>query len=146
MIVGVLGGGQLRRMLALAGYPLGLRFRFLAPSPDAPAGQVAELVVDDYADAAALERFRAGLDVLTYEFESVPAATVRALARHVPVYPPPQALEVAQDRLHEQTLFRRLDIPTPPFAPVESEADLRHALDQIGLPAVLKTSRRIKRP
>lgn len=141
MIVGVLGGGQLGRMLALAGYPLGLRFRFLDPSPDAPAGQVAELVVADYADAAALERFRVGLDVVTYEFESVSAATVRELAPHVPVYPPPQALEVAQDRLHEKTLFQRLDIPTPRFAPVDSEADLRHALGELGLPAVLKTRR-----
>jgi 5-(carboxyamino)imidazole ribonucleotide synthase len=141
MIVGVFGGGQLGRMLALAGYPLGLRFRFLDPSPDAPAGQVAELVVGDYSDAAAQERFRAGLEVVTYEFESVPATAVRSLARHVSVYPLPEALEVAQDRLNEKNLFQRLGIPTPRFASVETEAELWQAVDQIGLPAVLKTRR-----
>lgn len=141
MIVGVLGGGQLGRLLALAGYSLGLRFRFLDPSPDASAGQLAELLVGDYLDASAMDRFRNGIDVATYEFESVPAAAVRSLARQVPVFPPPDALEVAQDRLNEKLLFDRIGIPTPLYAPVDSEADLRHALDRIGLPAVLKTRR-----
>jgi 5-(carboxyamino)imidazole ribonucleotide synthase len=141
MMVGVLGGGQLGRMLALAGYPLGLRFRFLDPSPQAPAGHLAELISANYDDLRALERFVTGLDLVTYEFENVPAATARFLANHIPVYPPPEALEAAQDRLAEKTLFRRVGIPVPEFAPVHSLPDLETALEQVGLPAVLKTRR-----
>ncbi|MGH7457020.1 MAG: 5-(carboxyamino)imidazole ribonucleotide synthase, partial [bacterium] len=87
MTIGVLGGGQLGRMLALAGYPLGLRFRFYDPSPQAPAGHLAELISANYDDLKALERFAAGLDLVTYEFENVPAASAYFLAKHVPVYP-----------------------------------------------------------
>jgi 5-(carboxyamino)imidazole ribonucleotide synthase len=107
-LVGVLGGGQLGRMLGLAGIPLGLRFRFLDPSADAPAGAVGELVVAPYDEAHRL----ADADVVTYEFENVPVAAVRGLAH---VQPPPAALEAAQDRLAEKTLFRRLGIPTVEF-------------------------------
>jgi 5-(carboxyamino)imidazole ribonucleotide synthase len=128
-------------MLALAGYPLGLRFRFLDPAPDAPMHPLAEQIVGAYDDAAALDRFVDGLDVVTYEFENVPVAAARHLAQHAPVYPPLHALEVAQDRLHEKTFFQRLGIPTPPFAPVDTRADLEAALERIGLPAVLKTRR-----
>lgn len=141
MIVGVLGGGQLGRMLALAGYPLGLRFRFLDRSADATAGQVGELIVGDYEDRATLARFATGLTVATYEFENVPVGAARALAEHVAVHPPPRALEVAQDRLAEKTLFRDLGIPVPAFARVDSRADLDAGLDRLGLPAVLKTRR-----
>jgi len=141
MIVGVLGGGQLGRMLALAGYPLGLQFRFLDPAPDAPAGQLAELMVGAYDNAALLEQFVCGVDVVTYEFENVPVATVQMLGRHVPIYPPPKALEVAQDRLTEKQFFQGLGIPTPPFAPVDTFIDLTAAIAVIGLPAVLKTRR-----
>jgi len=140
MKIGILGGGQLGRMLALAGYPLGLRFRVFDPQPDAAAaGHVAELVTGRYEDRAALERFAAGLDVITYEFENVPAATLEYLAARVPVYPPPRALACSQDRLSEKTTFRKLDIPTAEFAPVDSLADLTSALHQVGLPAILKT-------
>jgi 5-(carboxyamino)imidazole ribonucleotide synthase len=139
--VGVLGGGQLGRMLALAGYPLSLRFRFLDPAPHSPAGQMAPHITAAFDDAEALQRFASDLEVVTYEFENVPAASVRALAQRVPVYPPPQALEAAQDRLSEKTLFQQLEIPVPPFAPVASLDDLRQALTRIGLPAVLKTRR-----
>jgi 5-(carboxyamino)imidazole ribonucleotide synthase len=141
MIVGVLGAGQLGRMLALAGYPLGLRFRFLDPTPDSPAGQLAEQVVGRYDDQAALDRFAAGLTAVTYEFENVPVAAAHYLAERVPVFPPPAALEVAQDRLAEKTFFARLGIPTPPFAPVDSRRDLQDACARLGLPAVLKTRR-----
>ncbi|HZP81272.1 MAG TPA: 5-(carboxyamino)imidazole ribonucleotide synthase [Chthonomonadaceae bacterium] len=141
MRVGVLGGGQLGRMLALAGYPLGLHFRFLDPAPASPAGQMAECLPAAFDDAEALARFADGLEVVTYEFENVPAPSVRDLARRVPVSPPPEALETAQDRLSEKTLFQRLGIPVPPFAPVETQADLEQALARIGLPAVLKTRR-----
>jgi 5-(carboxyamino)imidazole ribonucleotide synthase len=141
MIVGVLGGGQLGRMLALAGCPLGLRFRFLDLSPRAPAGHLAELHAGDYEDPDALHRFAEGLDVVTYEFENVPVASARLLAERLPVYPPPAALEAAQDRLVEKTFFQSLDIPTPPFLAVDSEESFRAALRLIGLPAVLKTRR-----
>ncbi len=141
MTVGILGAGQLGRMLALAGYPLGLRFRFFDLAPDAPASHLAAQMVADYNDYAALERFATGLDVVTYEFENVPVAAARWLAERVPVYPPPQALEAAQDRLAEKTFFRKLGIPTPPFAAVNSLADLQAAVASISLPAVLKTRR-----
>ena len=141
MIIGVLGAGQLGRMLALAGVPLGLRLRFLDPTPDAPAGQVAEQIVAGYDDPAALDRFAAGLTAATDEFENVPVAAAHYLSERVPVFPPPAALEIAQDRLAEKTFFARLDIPTPPFAPVDTQADLHAALARIGPPAVLKTRR-----
>src|SRR5262249_57758098 len=95
--VGVLGGGQLGRMLALAGYAVGLRFRFLDPAPEAPAGQLAEHLVGNYTDTACLQRFVSGLDVVTYEFENVPVEVAHLLEKSVPVYPPPAALEVSQD-------------------------------------------------
>ncbi|MBK9710440.1 MAG: 5-(carboxyamino)imidazole ribonucleotide synthase [Kouleothrix sp.] len=140
-LVGILGAGQLGRMLALAGYPLGLRFRLLDPAPDAPAGHMAEQVAAGYDDAAALARFAEGLHAITYEFENVPVAAARQLERRAPVYPPPLALELAQDRLAEKRFFRDLGVGTPPFAQVDSRDDLAAALARIGLPAVLKTRR-----
>lgn len=140
-LVGIIGGGQLGRMLALAGYPLGLRFRFLDPAPAASASGVAEQVVGAYDDEAALALLAAGADVITYEFENVPVAAARFLMRQCPVCPPPAALEKAQDRLVEKTFFQELGIPTTPFAAVQSRADLDAALHRIGLPAVLKTRR-----
>ncbi|HEX3532653.1 MAG TPA: 5-(carboxyamino)imidazole ribonucleotide synthase [Gemmatimonadaceae bacterium] len=139
MKVGVLGGGQLGRMLALAGYQLGIEFRFFDPSSGAPVGQIGELVAADYGDRAALERFLKGLDVVTYEFESIPLSTVEFVAERVKVYPPVEALQIAQDRLLEKKLFEHLGIPTPPFAPVDSLEDLRAAVARVGLPVVLKT-------
>lgn len=139
--VGVLGGGQLGLMLGLEGVGLGLELRFFDPSPEAPAARVGELLVADFGDQAALERFCEGLDVVTYEFESVPVAAARACERRVPVWPPPRALEVAQDRLLEKQLFDRLGIPVAPYAPVDDRASLEAALARLGLPAVLKTRR-----
>jgi 5-(carboxyamino)imidazole ribonucleotide synthase len=141
MTIGVLGGGQLGRMLALAGYPLGLRFRFFDPSPQAPAGHLAELISANYDDLKALERFAAGLDLVTYEFENVPAASAHFLTDRVSVYPPPKALETVQDRLTEKMLFRRLGIPVPNFAPVNALSEFEGALKEVELPAVLKTRR-----
>src|SRR4026207_2390451 len=103
--IGILGAGQLGRMLALAGYPLGMRFRFLDPASNSPASLLADHLALDYADKATLERFAKGLDVVTYEFENVPVETVRHLEKYVPVYPPPIALEKAQDRLIEKSFF-----------------------------------------
>jgi 5-(carboxyamino)imidazole ribonucleotide synthase len=141
MIVGILGGGQLGRMLAIAGYPLGLRFRTLDLSSDVPAGPVSELVVADFNDTDALKRFAHGLDLVTYEFENVPVDSARFLSRRVPVLPPPEALEVAQDRVSEKSFFERLGIPAPRFMAVNTWDDLKTALSEIGLPAVLKTRR-----
>ncbi len=140
-MIGVLGAGQLGRMLALAGYPLGLRFRFLDVSHDAPVRDLAEFVRADFSDADALARFAAGLEVVTYEFENVPVATAEDLARRVPVYPPPAALQASQDRLDEKQFFRGLGIPTAPFVPVSTPADLERGLEEIGCPALLKTRR-----
>jgi 5-(carboxyamino)imidazole ribonucleotide synthase len=139
--IGILGGGQLGYMLALAGYPLGLHFRFLDPSPEAPVGRIAQRVTADYTDEAALEKFSSGLELVTYEFENVPVEAARFLAERVPVYPPPAALEAAQDRLAEKSLFRTLGVATTEFAPVSNPAEFDGAVKAIGLPAVLKTSR-----
>ena len=135
--IGILGGGQLGRMLALAGYPLGMRFRVLDPALDSPAGPLAEHFVFDYAVESALEQFAHGLDVITYEFENVPVKTARYLEDFAPVYPPPLALEKAQDRFVEKSFFWELGIPTP-----QSTTDFENEkIDRIGFPAVLKTRR-----
>ena len=126
MIVGVIGGGQLGRMLALAGIPLGLSFRFLDPSPDAPAAEVGELIVGAYDDAELLDRLADGAVAVTYEFENVPVAA----AEQVAAVPGAAALEASQDRLVEKQLFRRLGIPT---ALIDDEVET--------FPALLKTRR-----
>ena len=123
--VGILGGGQLARMLALAGAPLGLRFRVLDQTADACAGQFAPLIVGDYTDRAALETFASQVEVATFDFENVPAESAAWLAERVPVFPNPRALAVAQDRLAEKTLFRELGIPVPAFAPVDTSSSNR---------------------
>ena len=126
-LVGCLGGGQLGRMLALAGAPLDVRLRFLDPAADACAGLVGELVVGAYDDPACLERLADGADAVTYEFENVPVAA----ARRVGAIPGPRALELGQDRLAEKELFRRLGIATGPFG----------SLDEVGVPALVKSRR-----
>ncbi|MFA6044032.1 MAG: 5-(carboxyamino)imidazole ribonucleotide synthase [Phycisphaerales bacterium] len=141
MLIGVLGGGQLGQMLALAGIPLGLRFRFLNPAPKAPASAVGEVITGAFEDEAVLTKFAAGVDVVTYEFENVPAASVRWLAQRVPVYPPPKALEAGQDRLREKTLFRELGFAVHDFENVEPGDDGRAAIAKLGLPLVAKTRR-----
>jgi 5-(carboxyamino)imidazole ribonucleotide synthase len=141
MTIGILGGGQLGYMLALAGYPLGLRFRFLDPSPEAPVGRIAHRVTAEYTDEQALEKFAHGLEVATYEFENVPVQAARFLAERVPVYPASAALEEAQDRRREKGLFQRLGIPTTEFAAVSNREEFDSALKQVGLPSVLKTCR-----
>ena len=141
MTIGILGGGQLGYMLALAGYPLGLHFRFFDPSPEAPVGRIASRVTAEFSDESALDKFTNGLELVTYEFENVPVAAVRFLAERVPVFPPPAALEAAQDRLREKQLFQDLGIATTESAPVANAGALDAAIDQIGLPAILKTCR-----
>lgn len=140
-LIGILGAGQLGRMLALAGIPLGLRFRFLDPAPNSPAAQLSPCFTGSYEDETTLEAFADGLDAATYEFENVPAKAVETLSRRLPVYPPQLALETSQDRLQEKTLFQRLGIETPFFAPVSNRSHLKAALEISGFPAVLKTRR-----
>ncbi len=139
--VGILGGGQLARMMALAGLPLGLQFKVLDPAADACAGECAPLLNAAFDDAAALQALAGEVDVVTFDFENVPADSARALAGKVPVFPAPDALAVAQDRLAEKTLFRELGIPVPAFAAIDSREGLERALDEVGVPCILKTRR-----
>ncbi len=139
MKVGILGGGQLARMLALAGYPLGQDFTVLDPGADVCSAAVADQLQGDYVDQTLLAQLAEQVDVVTYEFENVPAAAVEFLAGKVPVYPPQLALAIAQDRLKEKTLFGELGIATPAFAAVNSLEELQQAMQQVGWPAVLKT-------
>ena len=138
--VGVLGAGQLGRMLGLAGRNLGLELTFLDPTAESPAAAVGELLVADYDDEAALT-WLAESDVVTFEFENVPVAAVKALEANARVFPSSSALEVAQDRLSEKSCFRSLGIGTPAFEAVETWPELSAALTRVGLPAVLKTRR-----
>ena len=140
-VLGVLGGGQLARMLALAAAPLGVKTLAVDSSADACAGQVAPLVVADWTDYAALEAFAARVDVVTFDFENVPAETAHRLAERVAVFPAPRALAVAQDRLAEKTLFRECGLPTPEFMTVDTREQLDQALAAVGAPAILKTRR-----
>lgn len=139
MKIGVIGGGQLGRMLALAGTPLGQQFAFLDPAPDACAQALGEHIRADYSDREHLRQLADEVDVVTFEFESVPADTVAFLSRFVPVYPNAESLRIARDRWFEKSLFRELEIPTPAFADIHSQQDLDAAVASIGLPAVLKT-------
>ncbi|MBB1088056.1 5-(carboxyamino)imidazole ribonucleotide synthase [Lysobacter sp. SG-8] len=139
--VGILGGGQLARMMALSGAPLGLRFKVMDTAPDACAGQFAPMVVGDYRDEAALAEFAGSVDVATFDFENVPSESAAWLAERIPVFPNPRALGVAQDRLAEKTLFRELGIPVPPFAAVDTREGLDGAVAEVGLPCILKTRR-----
>ena len=139
--VGILGGGQLARMLALSGAPLGLRFLVMDTAADACAGQFAPLLVGDYRDEAALAEFASKVDVATFDFENVPAESAEWLARRVPVFPNPRALAVAQDRLVEKTLFRELGIPVGAFADIETHAQLQAEVEQLGGACILKTRR-----
>lgn len=139
MKIGVIGGGQLGRMLALAGTPLGMNFAFLDPAPDACAAALGEHLRADYSDLDHLRQLADEVDLVTFEFESVPAETVAFLSQFVPVFPCAESLRIARDRWFEKSMFKDLGIPTPAFANVLDQADLDHAVIQIGLPAVLKT-------
>ena len=139
--VGILGGGQLARMLALAGAPLGLRFLVMDTQPDACAGQFVPLLVGDYRDESALAEFASKVDVATFDFENVPAESARWLSERVPVFPNPRALALIQDRLAEKTLFRETGVPVPQFEDVTTREGLDAAIAAIGTPCILKTRR-----
>ncbi|MDP2904665.1 MAG: 5-(carboxyamino)imidazole ribonucleotide synthase [Methylovulum sp.] len=139
MKIGVLGAGQLARMIALAGYPLGLDFIFLDPSADACANKLGEHLHGDYNDPRLLAELAERADVVTYEFENVPAEVAEFLAAHTRVYPPAQALAVAQDRLVEKNFLNTLAIPTPPYAAIDTLEQLAQVMPTIAYPAVLKS-------
>jgi 5-(carboxyamino)imidazole ribonucleotide synthase len=140
--IGIIGGGQLGRMAALAAARLGYRVHVYCPEPDSPTAQVtAAATVAEYDDAAALEQFARAVDVVTFEFENIPADSVRLLASLVPVRPSWRVLEVAQDRINEKRFFNDNGIATPPWRAVNDAASLARALAEIGRPAVLKTTR-----
>ncbi len=141
MKIGILGAGQLGRMLALAGYPLDLDFVFLDPASEACAAPLGEHLHADYLDEAALAEFCARVDLATYEFENVPQTAAEFVAARVPLLPAPRALTAGQDRLSEKALFESLGIPVPLHAAVDSRLDLDVAAAITGLPAVLKTRR-----
>ncbi len=139
--IGVVGGGQLGRMTALAAARLGYRCHVYCPEADSPAFHVAQATVASYGDEAALARFADAVDVVTFEFENIPAETVRVLSQHVPVRPSWRVLETAQDRLVEKSFFNSIDIATAPWRPVLDRAGLETAVAALGRPAVLKTAR-----
>jgi 5-(carboxyamino)imidazole ribonucleotide synthase len=139
--VGIVGAGQLGRMLALAAYPLGLKCTFLDRSRDSPAGQLAPTLVGELESASLLAELARSSDVLTFDWENISAAALEPLQKRVPIRPPIAALEVSQDRLREKALFSALKIPTTDHAPIDSRSDLQRALASLGLPAVLKTRR-----
>lgn len=140
--IGILGGGQLGRMLAMAAAQLGYRVHIYSPEGSGPATEVsAEWTRGRYDDGEALARFAAAVDVVTFEFENIPAGPLARLAQHAPVYPNPQALAVAQDRLAEKAFVTRLGGTSAPFRAVDSADELAEAVAAIGAPAVLKTRR-----
>ncbi|WP_209425229.1 5-(carboxyamino)imidazole ribonucleotide synthase [Pararhodobacter sp. SW119] len=141
-VIGILGGGQLGRMLSVAASRLGYRCHIYDPADAPPAGQVAETVTTaDWTDATALRAFAAAVDVITYEFENVPAASLDLLESLRPVRPGRRSLAVSQDRLSEKGFLAGLGLRVAPFAPASDRDTLDRALDAIGAPAILKTAR-----
>src|SRR5688572_13907712 len=141
--IGILGGGQLGRMLALAAARLGLKVHIYSDEPHAPpAAEVAALTtVGSFEDAAALSAFAASVDVVTCEFENVPANALEVASRNTKVFPSPKSFATAQDRLVEKDFLRGLGIPVAPYAKVDDEGSLREALRRVKPPALLKTRR-----
>jgi 5-(carboxyamino)imidazole ribonucleotide synthase len=140
--VGILGGGQLGRMLALAAAQYGLKTHIFTPEKESPACDVcAQVTYAAYDDELALEAFAKSVDVITYEFENVPLSTASTVAQYAPLLPGLQALAISQDRLHEKTWIEDLGIPVAPFAAVNSRQELEKALQTLGMPSILKTRR-----
>jgi 5-(carboxyamino)imidazole ribonucleotide synthase len=139
--VGILGGGQLGRMLAQAGHRMGLKFVFLDPAEDVCAAEFGEHIHAAWDADAALTELGERSDVVTFDFENVPEASASLIESLCPVFPPPQALFISQDRLREKNLMRELGIPVAPYFPVSTRPDLLAAVESMGLPCVLKTRR-----
>jgi 5-(carboxyamino)imidazole ribonucleotide synthase len=139
--IGIVGGGQLGRMMALAGYPLGLDFLFLDRSADTPAARVAPTLVGEFTDHKLLRELARRSEVMTFDWENVSIDSLRALGRSAKIAPPLAALAMSQDRIAEKTLFAKLGIPTTRHAAVDTAAGLERALRRVGMPGVLKTRR-----
>ncbi|MGH7827208.1 MAG: 5-(carboxyamino)imidazole ribonucleotide synthase, partial [Candidatus Binatia bacterium] len=140
-VIGVLGSGQLGRMFAIAARQMGYRVHTFSPDTDTPTGQVADVEIDSsYEDLDAVRAFATNVDVVTFEFENVPAASVEAAAQFAPVRPAGSVLYTTQHRLREKTFLAGKGFPTTPLAPVHSVDELRSALGELGYPAILKTS------
>lgn len=140
MKIGIIGGGQLAQMLALAAYPLGFKTICLEPHADCPAARVTEVICGDYSEHSQLKQLADRVDVITYEFENIPVSALTKLD-HPHIHPTLSALSVSQDRLNEKKFFTELQIPTTQYAAVDSYADLEQAVEQITLPAIVKTRR-----
>ena len=141
-VLGILGGGQLGRLISLAAAPLGIRTIVLCPDPHAPAFDVcSDSIVAPYTDMSALDALASRCDVVTYEFENVPVAAVDRLIKHIPVRPGRRALAVTQERLEEKTFLQDADIPVAPFAAIDTKSEVDPAIAAVGLPAVIKTRR-----
>src|SRR3984957_5803471 len=141
MHVGIVGAGQLGRMLALAGYPLGVRCLFLDRGADSPGAQVAPSLIGDLEDPALLAELASRSDVVTFDWENISGSALKPLEKITQVRPPRAALEVSQDRLAEKALFPRLKIPVAAHCAIDSREELIRATQKIGLPGVLKTRR-----
>jgi len=141
MNVGIIGAGQLGRMLALAGYPIGIRCLFLDRDAASPGGQVGEIIVAELDDVEQLNRLAAAVEVITFDIENVAVGALAQIRPDVAIYPSAEALAVAQDRLEEKRLFESLSIPTAPYVPIACEADLTLASRTLGRPLVLKARR-----
>jgi 5-(carboxyamino)imidazole ribonucleotide synthase len=139
--VGIVGAGQLGRMLALAGYPLGIRCLFLDRSVDTPGGQVAPILVADLQDAPSLRQLAERNEVVTFDWENISGSALAPIESLTELRPPRAALEVSQDRMAEKALFTQLKIPVVPHAAVDSKSDLSGAARKLGLPGILKTRR-----
>ena len=139
--IGILGGGQLARMMALSGYTLGFEFVFFDPSKDACAGQLGELINADYQNELALEEFCQKVDIVTLDFENVPVETVRFVQKKKPVFPSPEVLEIAQDRLLEKQFCHSIGVPTAEFETINSKDELTFAAKKFNYDAILKTRR-----
>ncbi len=139
--IGILGAGQLARMMAIAGIPLGFKFRFLDPTPDSPASSLGQHIIAPFEDLSFLSHFAQGCDFLTYEFENIPGAMVQELSKTCSVFPPAQALESSQDRLIEKQFFNQQGIETAPFYPVNDLTSLKEAVALLKFPLILKTRR-----
>jgi len=140
-VVGVLGGGQLGRMLAIAARRMGYRVHAFEPQPDSPAGQICDVEVNaPYSDIAALEAFASGVDVVSFEFENIPMAAIERVAAVRPVRPRGEVLHICQNREREKSFLRANGIPCAPFRVVDSAESLAAALAEVGTPSVLKTA------
>ncbi|MDX1974327.1 MAG: 5-(carboxyamino)imidazole ribonucleotide synthase [Rickettsiales bacterium] len=141
-VIGILGGGQLGRMMAMAAAHMGYHVHIYTPEENSPASEVAQFTtVASYDDREALQHFAKSVQVVTYEFENIPAAPVKTIAQFTPVYPDPDVLSISQQRVWEKQALQKLGIKTAPFAVVNNASDLRAAIDTLGRPAILKTCR-----